>query len=188
MASYYKLYTNREPGKMTYDELLDFDEWQEKRQRVLKRDQFTCRDCKVMAVNNHVHHSYYIRHCLPWEVPDECLVTLCELCHSNEHQKVMIPTYQYVGGKLSIVDLDCTRCGGTGYLKQYEHVDGGRCFKCHGHGYTPDGVMEILPNDPLRTPKPTVAPNPRPKPTMAQIIKLRQLKENALSIDDIETI
>lgn len=25
---------------------------------------------------------------------------------------------------------DCTRCGGTGYLEQYKHIENGRCFKC----------------------------------------------------------
>lgn len=26
--------------------------------------------------------------------------------------------------------LNCTRCGGTGYLPQYRHVEMGACFKC----------------------------------------------------------
>ena len=33
----------------------------------------------------------------------------------------------------------CSRCGGSGYLPRYNHVEGGRCFKCNGEGvYIPD--------------------------------------------------
>lgn len=28
----------------------------------------------------------------------------------------------------------CTRCGGTGYLSEYSHVEGGVCFSCGGTG------------------------------------------------------
>lgn len=28
----------------------------------------------------------------------------------------------------------CTRCGGTGYLPEYNHVEGGVCFSCGGNG------------------------------------------------------
>lgn len=29
---------------------------------------------------------------------------------------------------------DCGRCGGKGYIKRYNHVQGGVCFKCNGRG------------------------------------------------------
>ena len=28
----------------------------------------------------------------------------------------------------------CQKCGGTGTLHHYNHIDGGRCFKCNGIG------------------------------------------------------
>ena len=28
----------------------------------------------------------------------------------------------------------CSRCGGTGNLPQYSHVENGVCFSCGGHG------------------------------------------------------
>lgn len=31
----------------------------------------------------------------------------------------------------------CPRCGGTGWLHEFEYVDGGICFMCHGSGFAP---------------------------------------------------
>lgn len=31
---------------------------------------------------------------------------------------------------------DCPRCGGTGYMPQYNHVEGGVCFRCRGTGFS----------------------------------------------------
>ena len=28
----------------------------------------------------------------------------------------------------------CSRCGGSGYLRQYNHVQAGVCFRCGGSG------------------------------------------------------
>ncbi|NMA54307.1 MAG: hypothetical protein GX952_00065 [Firmicutes bacterium] len=33
--------------------------------------------------------------------------------------------------------MACVRCGGTGYLAQYAHVQGGVCFRCGGSGRDP---------------------------------------------------
>lgn len=29
----------------------------------------------------------------------------------------------------------CQKCGGTGYIRGYEYIEGGRCFKCGGDGH-----------------------------------------------------
>lgn len=29
---------------------------------------------------------------------------------------------------------NCPRCGGSGYIHQYRHVEGGICFLCRGSG------------------------------------------------------
>lgn len=31
-------------------------------------------------------------------------------------------------------DMPCKKCGGTGYLPQYQHICGGECFRCCGTG------------------------------------------------------
>lgn len=31
----------------------------------------------------------------------------------------------------------CPKCGGTGYLRGYEHIDNARCWKCNASGYYP---------------------------------------------------
>lgn len=47
---------------------------------------------------------------------------------------------------------DCPRCGGTGFIQYYGHVEGGVCFKCQGSGfsgirhwkvYTPEHAAEL---------------------------------------------
>lgn len=34
----------------------------------------------------------------------------------------------------SIIDCNCSRCGGAGKLDQFYHVENGTCFKCNGSG------------------------------------------------------
>lgn len=38
--------------------------------------------------------------------------------------------YNKIIAKIDNINSDCTRCGGTGYLEQYKHVQNGICFKC----------------------------------------------------------
>ena len=33
----------------------------------------------------------------------------------------------------------CERCGGSGHISGYEHVQAGQCFRCHGNGREPGG-------------------------------------------------
>ena len=81
-----------------------------------------------------VHHKYYVLGKKPWEYEDNALVTLCESCHQKRHEKP-IPKYK------SLLDKDlvgycnpCDRCGGAGYIPQYNHIQHGICFKCRGEG------------------------------------------------------
>jgi hypothetical protein len=32
--------------------------------------------------------------------------------------------------------MDCVRCGGSGKIKKFSHVNNGNCFECNGKGYT----------------------------------------------------
>ena len=80
-----------------------------------------------------IHHTYYIEGHKPWEYENEALVTLCEDCHKKRHETSDVPLYD--SNKRLISNLvRCDRCGGSGYLPQYSHVEHGRCFKCGGEG------------------------------------------------------
>lgn len=68
-----------------YAILLKRPEWQRKRLEILQRDNFKCAKCGSDKKTLNVHHKYYINGLFPWEYPDDAYITLCEDCHSLEH-------------------------------------------------------------------------------------------------------
>lgn len=81
-----------------------------------------------------VHHEFYIDGNKPWEYHDDALVTLCEECHKKRHQ-MPVPIYKDITCRDTIgAFCSCYKCSGTGYLPQYNHVQGGICFNCGGKG------------------------------------------------------
>ena len=99
-------------------------------------------DCSILLYfdsENHtpkslnVHHRYYINGKNPWEYDNDALITLCQDCHCLEHKYTHTPVYRDLYNKqvLRYTEI-CDRCGGSGYLPQYRHVEGGICFKCWG--------------------------------------------------------
>jgi len=72
-------------NKEDYSELLKRKEWINKRNSILKRDKRKCVKCNCNKFL-HVHHTYYLIGKMPWEVPDDCLITLCKTCHEKEHE------------------------------------------------------------------------------------------------------
>lgn len=44
-------------------------------------------------------------------------------------------------------DCTCNRCGGTGYLDCYSHVDGGVCFECGGSGVSTATEIKIYTDE-----------------------------------------
>lgn len=80
-----------------------------------------------------IHHKYYIRGKEPWEYTNDALVTLCEDCHKKRHQTTSIPMLDSQLRYIKDMQI-CDRCGGSGYLPQYHHVENGICFKCGGEG------------------------------------------------------
>lgn len=80
-----------------------------------------------------IHHTYYTRECKPWEYENDSLVTLCEDCHKKRHENTRIPLYDQEKRHISNL-IPCDRCGGSGYLPQYNHIEHGICFKCNGEG------------------------------------------------------
>lgn len=65
-------------------------QWQEKKNKILTRDNYTCAICGKHGDEHtlmHVHHLTY-KNCKnhhAWDCPDEDLVTLCEDCHKKVH-------------------------------------------------------------------------------------------------------
>jgi len=124
-----------EINAVRYSDLLSCVEWKFKRLSVLIRDKCRCQDCSVQNFSNHVHHLHYIKDQLPWEIENSALVTLCSQCHSNRHNNETIRVYKLNYGRLEATTIEssyCDRCGGSGHLPQFNHVQGGICFKCMG--------------------------------------------------------
>ena len=74
---------------MTYKEQLLTIEWYQKRDTIKERDKNTCQMC-MSKKDLHVHHKKYIVGKLAWEYEDECLITVCNKCHSKHHNKPII--------------------------------------------------------------------------------------------------
>jgi 5-methylcytosine-specific restriction endonuclease McrA len=124
---------------ITYESLLHTFEWLEKRDDILKRDGHRCAACRSSRGDAgdsgilQVHHRYYVLGWLPWDYPDEALVTLCMSCHWHLHETRQVPVYEPFGGDLVPSDLmPCRRCYGAGFFPQYMHVEEGICFRCRG--------------------------------------------------------
>jgi len=103
--------------------------------QILINDSFKCRDCSSRSISNHVHHTYYLQDHLPWDITSEALVTLCQSCHIKRHQVEKIKVYEKKPHGLFPSSKQysyCDRCGGSGYLPQFNHVQNGICFKCMG--------------------------------------------------------
>jgi hypothetical protein len=52
---------------------------------------------------------------------------------------------QIAAGKRK-VSQPCLRCGGSGHLAGFRHVDGGQCFRCHSAGVDPRPTVEYAPS------------------------------------------
>lgn len=80
-----------------------------------------------------VHHKLYIKGKFPWEYENDNLITLCNWCHFELHQKQQIPVYKELNSKLVKSKLTvCSRCNGAGFFPEYKHVIDGICFRCNG--------------------------------------------------------
>lgn len=71
-------------SKQEYSIALTNPFWQNKRLRILKRDDNKCKKCN--SVNYlHVHHLKY-EGTYPWDTRDINLITLCKSCHKKAHE------------------------------------------------------------------------------------------------------
>lgn len=91
----------------TYSELLKHPKWQEKRLRILERDEFKCSECGSGENTLHVHHGYYERGKKPWEYDDGTLRALCEHCHEVAQERLTM--LHRIIGVLDPEDLDRLR-------------------------------------------------------------------------------
>lgn len=131
----FSLLAKKPISQINYRDLLNCYDWQVKRFEILIRDKFRCCDCGELSEKLHVHHKYYIKDLMPWEIDSLGLVSLCRGCHNKRHEKEIIKVYKNVGDKLFLTDeyADfCFRCYNTGYIPQYGHVENGICFLCRG--------------------------------------------------------
>jgi hypothetical protein len=71
---------------MFYKEQLTQSEWYEKRELIKLRDLNKCTKCNSRD-KLAVHHTYYKNGLKAWEYPDESLITLCDKCHTEIHNK-----------------------------------------------------------------------------------------------------
>lgn len=81
----------------TYDNLLQDERWQNKRNEILQRDKHKCSYCGS-DINLQVHHKYYNKYpdgkkVTPWDYPNDALITLCNDCHKEVHKNKKIKTY-----------------------------------------------------------------------------------------------
>lgn len=70
--------------KNSYAEKLKDPRWQRKRLDILQRDEFTCQSCGDKTTTLHVHHLHYFPNKEPWDISEDYLITLCEICHLTE--------------------------------------------------------------------------------------------------------
>lgn len=82
-----------------------------------------------------VHHSYYILDKLPWDYPDESLITLCIECHQAVHDESDIPIYADETMTDKLIYSKCGKCNGSGYRPEYHYHKNGVCFGCGGKRY-----------------------------------------------------
>ena len=87
---------------MNYKEKLKDRRWQQKSAKIKERDQWKCMNPRCTS-NDYsqlqVHHLEYWPGVEPWDYPDEMLVSLCHVCHSNEWQRDAIEKQLYTALK-----------------------------------------------------------------------------------------
>lgn len=84
IESWGELFLEIMENKKTYSELLRSPLWQQKRLKILERDDFTCQHCGCKERELQVHHRVYHKGAKPWEYDDSELITLCNQCHEVE--------------------------------------------------------------------------------------------------------
>ena len=161
--TYNELLTLKGTNNISFADMLQTQEWIDKRKKIIMRDKNKCRNCGVFPTDTEedifgnfqfhfwfinddldirvakrpyhleVFHKYYIINRLPWEFNDDALITLCQYCHEDFHKKNNLKVFASDG--ITPIEIAiCSKCNGSGYLPEYHHVQSGICFKCRGNG------------------------------------------------------
>lgn len=69
-----------------YSDKLKDPRWQKKRLEVFVRDGWKCRHCNDANSTLAIHHLRYVSGKEPWDCENSELMTLCENCHSLNHE------------------------------------------------------------------------------------------------------
>lgn len=78
---------------MNYADQLKDRRWLDKRTEILIRDNFHCTKCASDANTNlEVHHLGYLSGRMAWQYPNDMLLTLCRICHSQEQERACAET------------------------------------------------------------------------------------------------
>ncbi len=158
--NYKELNNIKKKENITYLDLLELDEWKSKREEILEKNQHKCTKCcseksigpfysgsnklwgrkvgnetklEEKRIFLEIHHKYYISNLLPWEY-DDALITLCSNCHYQTQQEEEISIYADKSMTTKLCTENCTKCGGSGFLSEYDYYKNGICFDCQGIG------------------------------------------------------
>ena len=74
---------------MKYKQQLRSNEWKLKRNEILERDNYCCRECSSKEFLQ-IHHIKYIYGRNAWDYPNYLLITYCGNCHRYLHSKEKI--------------------------------------------------------------------------------------------------
>ena len=80
--------------------------WQLRRLQILKRDNFTCCNCKTDLAQLHIHHKQYDSRLKYWQYPDNYFVTLCPSCHDKEHKGKSTSDFYIKEGRIKAYKFD----------------------------------------------------------------------------------
>jgi len=80
----------------SYGALLFDKRWKNRREYILNKDKYSCTVCSSQQ-DLQVHHRQYHylktekKFKVPWDYPDQLLITLCERCHQKGHNQYKVP-------------------------------------------------------------------------------------------------
>lgn len=75
---------------MKYKDQLNTEEWKNKREFIIKRDNYTCCLCGYHGLLLNVHHIEYLPNKMAWEYSNDLLFTVCKGCHKTIHNSDII--------------------------------------------------------------------------------------------------
>lgn len=81
--------------KLSWEEQYKHPNWQKLRLKVFQRDNFKCKKCGNKHELLHAHHLRYDKNKYIWEVPIYDIITLCENCHRDIHNKTFNRKAEY---------------------------------------------------------------------------------------------